>query len=96
MTVVEGGVEEQTKQVLKNLEAVVKAAGSSKDKVIKVTVFLKSMNDFVAVNKLYEEVSCVLGGGQVHASKGRRSEGRRAERACTRYGEAARHQFWEL
>ncbi len=44
----------QTKQVLKNLEAVLVEAGSSMDKVIKTTIFLDSMDDFVTVNELYE------------------------------------------
>ncbi|KAF8167580.1 Endoribonuclease L-PSP/chorismate mutase-like protein [Crassisporium funariophilum] len=53
MQVVEGGVEEQTKQALKNLKAVVEAGGSELGKVAKTTVFLKSMDDFVAVNGIY-------------------------------------------
>ncbi|KAF5377112.1 hypothetical protein D9757_008782 [Collybiopsis confluens] len=47
------GIEEQTKQALKNLEAVVKAGGSEIGKVVKTTVFLKSMDDFVTVNEIY-------------------------------------------
>lgn len=53
--IVPGGIEEQTKQVLKNLTAVVEAGGSELGKVVKTTVFLKSMNDFVTVNGIYEE-----------------------------------------
>ncbi|KAF8079166.1 Endoribonuclease L-PSP/chorismate mutase-like protein [Lyophyllum atratum] len=49
----EGSVEAQTHQVLANLQAVVEAGGSELGKVIKTTVFLKSMNDFVAVNTIY-------------------------------------------
>lgn len=45
----------QTKQVLKNLEAVLKEAGSALDKVIKTTIFLDSMDDFVIVNEIYAE-----------------------------------------
>ncbi|KAK0481380.1 Endoribonuclease L-PSP/chorismate mutase-like protein [Armillaria novae-zelandiae] len=52
--VVEGGIEAQTKQALKNLTSVVEAGGSELGKVVKTTVFLKSMNDFVTVNGLYE------------------------------------------
>ncbi|CEG80073.1 Putative Endoribonuclease L-PSP [Rhizopus microsporus] len=51
--IVKGGIKEQTEQVLKNLEAVLKASGSSFDKVVKTTVFLKDMNDFVAMNEVY-------------------------------------------
>jgi 2-iminobutanoate/2-iminopropanoate deaminase len=51
--IVEGNIAQQTKLVLKNLEAVLKAAGSNLDKVIKTTVFLKSMNDFAAMNEVY-------------------------------------------
>ncbi|CEI99441.1 Putative Endoribonuclease L-PSP [Rhizopus microsporus] len=51
--IVKGGIKEQTEQVLKNLETVLKASGSSLDKVVKTTVFLKDMNDFVAMNEVY-------------------------------------------
>ncbi len=44
----------QTKQVLQNLEAVLKASGSEMGKVIKCTIFLSSMEDFETVNRLYE------------------------------------------
>jgi 2-iminobutanoate/2-iminopropanoate deaminase len=50
---IKGEVESQTKQVLKNLEAVLIAASSSKLQVIKTTIYLKNMNDFPAVNKIY-------------------------------------------
>ena len=46
-------VEGQTKQVLTNLSAVLKEAGSSLDKVVKTTIFLSSMDDFKAVNEVY-------------------------------------------
>ncbi|KAI0756090.1 YjgF-like protein [Daedaleopsis nitida] len=52
---VEGGVEAQAKQALKNLKAVVEAGGSELGKVVKTTVFLKSMDDFKAVNAIYAE-----------------------------------------
>ena len=52
---VEGGIEEQTRQVLKNLSAVLEAAGSSLDDAVKCTVFLQDMNDFQAMNKVYAE-----------------------------------------
>jgi 2-iminobutanoate/2-iminopropanoate deaminase len=50
---VEGGITEQTEQVLKNLEAVLKAAGSSLDDVVKATVFLADLNDFANMNEVY-------------------------------------------
>lgn len=50
---VEGGIAEQTEQVLKNLAAVLEAAGASLDSVVKTTVFLADMNDFTAMNEVY-------------------------------------------
>lgn len=47
------GIEAQATQSLKNVKAIVEAAGSSMDKVIKTTVFLKDMNDFAAMNAIY-------------------------------------------
>lgn len=49
------GVAPQTKQVLANLKAVLEESGSSMDKVIKTTIFLASMDDFVTVNELYSD-----------------------------------------
>lgn len=46
-------VAEQTEQVLKNLKAVLEAAGSSLDKVVKTGVFLADMNDFAVMNEVY-------------------------------------------
>jgi 2-iminobutanoate/2-iminopropanoate deaminase len=46
-------VAEQTVQVFKNLQAVLGAAGSGFDKVVKTTVFLADMNDFAAMNEVY-------------------------------------------
>jgi len=47
------GVAEQTEQVLKNLSAVLEAAGTSLNNVVKTTVFLADMNDFTAMNEIY-------------------------------------------
>ena len=47
------GIEAQATQSLKNVKAVVEAAGSSMDKVIKTTVFMKDMNDFAKMNAIY-------------------------------------------
>ena len=49
------GIEEQTKQVIANLAAVLDAAGSSLDRVVKTTCFLKNMGDFAAFNEIYAE-----------------------------------------
>lgn len=54
-TINEGNITVQTAQVLANLKAVIEAAGSSLDKVVKTTVFLKHLDDFVAMNKVYAE-----------------------------------------
>jgi 2-iminobutanoate/2-iminopropanoate deaminase len=50
---VEGGITNQTRQVLENLKAVLEAGGSSLDRVVKATVFLKNMADFAAMNEVY-------------------------------------------
>jgi 2-iminobutanoate/2-iminopropanoate deaminase len=50
---VSGGIAEQTTQVLKNLKAVLSAAGLGFEDVFKTTVFLKDMKDFAAMNELY-------------------------------------------
>lgn len=51
--VVEGGVVAQTEQVLKNLTEVLAQAGSSMDRVVKTTVFLKNMSEFGPMNEVY-------------------------------------------
>jgi len=51
--VVPGDIAAQTERVLKNLAAVLQAAGSGLEKVVRCTVFLKSMNDFAAMNEVY-------------------------------------------
>ena len=51
----EGDVEVQTRQVMKNIAAVLKAAGVSFNDVVKTTIFLKSMGDFPKVNPIYGE-----------------------------------------
>lgn len=50
-----GGVAEQTEQVLKNLSAVLAAAGSGLEQVVKTTVFLTDMDDFAAMNEVYQK-----------------------------------------
>lgn len=52
-TLVGGGIAPQTEQVLSNLKAVLEAAGSGLDKVVKTTVFLANMADFAAMNEVY-------------------------------------------
>lgn len=53
--IVYGGVELQTYQVLNNLKAILAHEGLNFDNVVKTTVFLKNMDDFAAVNKIYAE-----------------------------------------
>ena len=50
---IHGDVSAQTERVLQNIAAILTAAGSSLSQVVKTTVFLKSMNDFVAMNEVY-------------------------------------------
>ena len=52
---VSGGIKAQTRQALMNLKAVLEAAGSSLEKVVKTTVFLKDMDEFTAMNEVYGE-----------------------------------------
>jgi len=51
--VIDGDVSAQTERVMRNLEAVLVAAGSGMHRVVKTTVFLKSMGDFAAMNETY-------------------------------------------
>ena len=50
---VEGDIAVQTEQVMKNLSAIVKAAGSSMERVVKVNVYLKDLKEFAEMNKVY-------------------------------------------
>lgn len=52
---VEGGITEQTEQVFANLRAVLEAAHTGLDRVVKTTVFLADMNEFAAMNAVYEK-----------------------------------------
>jgi 2-iminobutanoate/2-iminopropanoate deaminase len=56
MTIVGETIEEQTRKVLENLSGVLIAGGSSLKQVLKTTVFLKNMDDFPALNAVYEEM----------------------------------------
>ncbi|MBZ4645112.1 MAG: putative endoribonuclease [Clostridia bacterium] len=53
--VIQGDIKAQARQVLDNLQEVLKAAGTSMGNVVKTTVFLKDMNDFTAVNEVYAQ-----------------------------------------
>ena len=55
-SLITGGIVEQTEQVLKNLTAILQAAGSSWEKVVKTTVFLKDMGEFGQMNEVYGKV----------------------------------------
>ncbi|GBC77731.1 2-iminobutanoate/2-iminopropanoate deaminase [bacterium HR08] len=50
---VPGGIEEQTECVLRNIRAILEAAGSSLEKVVKTTVYLADLNDFSKMNEVY-------------------------------------------
>lgn len=51
------GVQEQTRQTLENIRAILEAAGSGLDKVVKTTVFLQNMSEFAAMNEVYASFS---------------------------------------
>ena len=53
--IIEGDIEAQTEQVLKNIAAIIEAAGMSLQDVVKCSCFLKDMNDFVRFNGVYEK-----------------------------------------
>ena len=53
--VVQGDITAQTHQAMKNLSAILKAAGSGLDRVVKTTVFLSNLDDFSGFNRIYEE-----------------------------------------
>jgi len=55
MEIIEGGIKEQSKQVMDNLNEVLKEAGSSMDNVLKTTCYLSDMDNFVAFNEIYAE-----------------------------------------
>ncbi|HEV2989687.1 MAG TPA: RidA family protein [Candidatus Angelobacter sp.] len=50
---ISGGIQEQTEQVIKNLSAILQAAGSGLDRVVKTTVYLKNMAEFAQMNEVY-------------------------------------------
>ncbi|EIT84189.1 translation initiation inhibitor [Fictibacillus macauensis ZFHKF-1] len=54
-TLVTGDIVDQTHQVMKNVQAVLTAAQASFDSVVKTTVFIKNMDDFVKINEVYGE-----------------------------------------
>jgi len=53
MTVIEGDVAAQTERVMRNLQAILEAAGLGLERVLKTTVYLADMNDFAAMNEVY-------------------------------------------
>ena len=52
-SLISGGIEQQTEQVMKNLSAILEAAGTGWDKVVKTSVFLKNMSEFAQMNEVY-------------------------------------------
>jgi len=53
--VVPGGIQAETRQVFRNLQGILEAAGSSLQEIVKTTVFLRDMNDFAQMNAIYAE-----------------------------------------
>ncbi|EZH64409.1 endoribonuclease L-PSP [Bacillaceae bacterium JMAK1] len=53
MTIVDGGIQEQTHQVMANVKAVLQEAGATLESVVKTTVFIKDMNQFPEINDVY-------------------------------------------
>ena len=53
--IVEGGIQEQARQSLNNIKAILNAAGTNMGAVVKTTVFLQDMNDFAALNEVYAQ-----------------------------------------
>jgi 2-iminobutanoate/2-iminopropanoate deaminase len=53
--VVTGGIEAETRQVLNNIHSILEASGSSLERIVKTTVFLRDMNDFPRMNSVYAE-----------------------------------------
>lgn len=53
--IVEGGIQEQARQSLNNIKAILNAAGTNMGAVLKTTVFLQDMNDFAAMNEVYAQ-----------------------------------------
>ena len=53
--VIQGDIKAQTRQVMKNLQAIVEKGGAGLEDVVKTTVFLKDMNEFVGMNEVYAE-----------------------------------------
>ena len=51
--IVEGGIQAQTRQAFKNLQAILEAAGSSLDQVVKTTVFMQDLGEFALMNEVY-------------------------------------------
>ena len=51
----EGGIQEQARQSLNNIKAILNAAGTNMGAVVKTTVFLQDMNDFAAMNEVYAQ-----------------------------------------
>lgn len=54
-SIVQGGIEEQTRQVMKNLTAILESAGSGLAKVVKTSIFMTNLDDFARLNQVYGE-----------------------------------------
>jgi 2-iminobutanoate/2-iminopropanoate deaminase len=53
--VVQGDIKEQTRRVLENLRAILESVGATFDDVVKVTIYMKDLNEFSAMNEVYSE-----------------------------------------
>jgi 2-iminobutanoate/2-iminopropanoate deaminase len=53
--IVEGGIQAETRQALTNVKSILEAAGTGMENAVKVTVFLRDINDFTAMNSVYAE-----------------------------------------
>ncbi len=53
--IIDGGIKEQTKQSIENVKTILETSGSSLEKVVKTTVYLKDLNDFNDMNEVYKQ-----------------------------------------
>ena len=68
--IVEGGIAEQADRVMKNVQGVLAAAGSSMDRAVKTTCFLANLDDFAAFNEVYGSLLHQHGAGAQHRTSG--------------------------
>ena len=76
---VDGGVEEQTRQVLRNIAAILAEAGSSMDRVVRATVYLTDLGEFEAMNRVYGEMFTGMRPARVTVEVSKLPKGARVE-----------------